>query len=82
MNIKARIVSEGKVVYILTGIDSTNEVAAFPGFLQAAIVARYISGGNMREEDQANAIAAISEYETNLEAGKIHHEAGGGEWEE
>ena len=82
MNIKSRVTPQGKTVFILTGADITNEVAAFPGFLQAALVARYLSGGNMPDEDQRNALAAISEYDLFLEEGKIHHEAGGEEWAE
>ena len=81
MNIKTRIVN-GESFFILTGADITNEVAVFPDFLRACLVARYLSGGNMPEDDQKNALAAISEYDLSLEAGEIHHEAGGGQWAE
>ena len=79
MNIKTRI-ENGKTFFILTGKDETNEVAAFPYFAQAALVARYISGGNMPKEYQSRAMAAIIQYDELREAGKIHHEAGGEEW--
>lgn len=62
--------SKGELVYILTGgKEKRDEIAAFPGFLQAALVTRYLSGGNMRAEDAANALAAISEYDLAQEAG-------------
>lgn len=81
MNIKTRVIN-GKTFFILTGADITNEVAVFPDFFRACLVARYVSGGTMRDEDQRNALAAIAEYDETLEAGKIHHEAGGEEWAE
>ena len=82
MNVKTRITPQGKTIFILTGADITNEIAAFPGLLQAALVARYISGGDMPEADQRNALAALSEYDSCLEKGIVHHEAGGEEWAE
>lgn len=81
MNIKTRIVN-GETVFILTGADLTNEVAVFPHLAQAALVARYVSGGNMPDEYQTRAMAAIIQYDELLKAGKIHHEAGGEEWAE
>ena len=75
MNIKSRVTPQG-TVYIVTGMDTSNEVAVFPKFAQAALVARYVSGGNMPDEYQTQAIAAIKQYDELLEAGKIHHEAG------
>ena len=59
---------KGKLIYILTGgKEKRDEIAAFPGFLQAALVARYLSGGNMRPEDAGNALAAISEFDLDQE---------------
>ena len=56
--------NNGQLVYILTGgKEKRDEIAAFPGFLQAALVTRYLSGGNMRQEDARNALAAISEFD-------------------
>lgn len=61
---------KGENFYILTGgKDKRDEIAIFPGFLQAALVTRYLSGGNMRAEDAANALAAISEYDLAQEQG-------------
>ena len=82
MDIKSRVTPQGKTIFILTGTDTTNEVAAFQFFAQAALVARYISGGNMPDEYQTKAMAAIIQYDELREAGKIHHEAGGEEWAE
>ena len=81
MNVKTRVV-KGETFFILTGTDTTNEIAVFPDFLRACLVARYLSGGNMPEGDQKNALAAIAEYDELVEAGKILLEAGGKEWAE
>ena len=55
---------KGKLSYIVTeGRDRQEEIAAFDEFLKAALVIRYISGGNMRPEDARNALAAISEFD-------------------
>lgn len=81
MNVKTRVVNGG-TFFILTGVDTTNEIAVFPDFLRACLVARYLSGGDMPENDQKNALAAIAEYDELIEAGKIHHEAGGEQWAE
>ena len=56
--------NNGKLIYALYGgNEKRNELAAFPGLLQAALVARYLGGGNMRPEDARNALAAISEHD-------------------
>ena len=75
MNIKSRVTPQG-TVYVITGTDTTNEVAVFPKFAQAALVARYLSGGNMPDDYQTRAMAAIIQYDELIKAGKIHHEAG------
>lgn len=63
--------SNGEFVYFLTeGKDERDKIASFPGFLQAALVARYLSGGGMRAEDAALALAAISEYDLEQEEKK------------
>jgi len=62
VNIRVKKTNRG-LFYVLTGREAKDEIAVFPGFLQAALVTRYLSGGNMRPEDAANALAAISEYD-------------------
>ena len=60
--------NKGQLIYILTGgREKRDEIAAFSGFLQAALVTRYLSGGNMRPEDAKNALAAIAEFDLSQE---------------
>ena len=75
INLKTKITPRG-TAYILTGKDRTNEIAGFKSFKQAALVCRFLNGGNMRDEDFVEAFAAIDEYEAFVAAGKIHYEAG------
>ena len=64
VNVNIKVEKNGdKYTYYLTGREAKDKIAAFPGFLQAALVTRYLSGGNMRPEDAQNALRAIAEYD-------------------
>lgn len=49
--------------YSLCGRDMKDEIATFDGLFQAALVARYLSGGSMEKQDMKLALAAIAEYD-------------------
>lgn len=62
LNMKTKKES-GRKIYTLCGRDMKDEIASFDGLLQAALVARYLSGGSMEKKDMALALAAIAEYD-------------------
>lgn len=72
-------ISKGKAdLYMYTLYDeyTQNEIACFPDLLRAALVCRYISGMPMNEKDSDRALAAISEFDEEMEAGKMHRQGG------
>lgn len=62
LNMKTTKTPAGKV-YSLCGRDMKDEIASFDGLFQAALVARYLSGGSMEKQDMKLALAAIAEYD-------------------
>ena len=63
LNMKTKKKPGGGKVYVLTGKDGRDEIAAFDELLKAALVARYLSGGGMDKADMAGAIAAIEQFD-------------------
>ena len=63
LNMKTTKKPGGGKYYSLCGRDMRDEIATFDGLLQAALVARYLSGGSMEKRDAQLALAAIAEYD-------------------